>query len=111
VLGAVTSPAGTYNAVAYAIICCAGPLAEERFTGIDLDDQPGAYTDLLMARNALAKLDVGPPLDTQSVLPFTRLLVEHNWPTTQLLATQLVLIESSITKRLSSSSGNFRNRF
>lgn len=91
VLGAVTSPAGTYDPIARAIICLSGPIAEERVTGIPFDEQPGAGTDLQMARNSLGRLDTGPPQDLESLVPFTRLLVESNWPLISQLATQLLI--------------------
>jgi hypothetical protein len=91
VVGAVTSPAGTYNVMERAVICLSGPCSEERFTGIPVSEQSGAYTDLLMCKDALAKLDIGPPLTVESLIPFTRLMIEHNFPTIQALATQLLI--------------------
>jgi hypothetical protein len=91
VVGAVTSPAGTYNVMERAVICLAGPICEERLTGIPVSEQPGSYVDLLMAKHSLAKLDIGPPLTVESLIPFTRLMIEYNFPTIQLIATRLLL--------------------
>jgi len=39
-----------------------------------------------MSREALAMVDLEPRLDIDAVLPFTRLLVDHEWAAIQLLA-------------------------
>ena len=44
-----------------------------------------------MARNALARLDTGPRLDIESIVPFTRLMVESDWPLITALSTQLLI--------------------
>jgi hypothetical protein len=74
-----------------AVICLAGPICEERFTGIPVDEQHGSYTDMRMCKEALARLQVGPPLTVESLIPFTRLMIEHSWPCIQPLASQLLI--------------------
>ena len=91
VLGGVTAPAGKYDPMAKAICCLAGPVAEHKLTGISLEEQPGAYIDIEMAREALSRVHIEPRLDIDSILPFTTLMVESNWPTIQFLATQLLV--------------------
>jgi len=44
-----------------------------------------------MSREALAMVDLEPRLDIDAVLPFTRLLVDHEWAAIQLLANQLIV--------------------
>jgi hypothetical protein len=90
VLGAVTRPAGRYNCFSMSIICMAGPVAALKLTGVPLEQQPGSYTDVTMAREALAKVDFGGDLDLHSILPFCHLLVDHEWPWIQFLACHLL---------------------
>jgi hypothetical protein len=33
-----------------------------------------------MAQVALACVDIKPPLDIDGIIPFTRMMVEHEWP-------------------------------
>ena len=73
-----------------ACICLSGPIAEECLTGIPYDQQHTSRTDLAMASAALTRLK-DPRLDIPSITPFTRLLVDANWPLIQLLANQLIL--------------------
>ena len=88
VTGAVTSPSGRYDCTAYGIICLAGPLAEEKLTGVDVSEQTGSYVDIVMARDALSRVG---PADIDSILPFTRSLIEHEWSGVQLIANHLVV--------------------
>jgi hypothetical protein len=71
--------------------CCAGPIAEEVLTGVGFEEQRGSYRDIEMSREALAMVDLEPRLDIDAVLPFTRLLVDHEWAAIQLLANQLIV--------------------
>jgi hypothetical protein len=64
----------------------AGPLAEERLTGVALEQQTGADTNKRMAREG----NGGRRVDIKSVLPFCRQMVEHEWPAIQLFAGELV---------------------
>jgi hypothetical protein len=54
VFGSVLSPAGNYDDVKRAIICMAGPVAEEKLTGVAPEDQADSAVDIAMAREALA---------------------------------------------------------
>jgi hypothetical protein len=91
VLGSVLSPAGTYDCFARAIICMAGPISEEKLTGVSLDEQPGSYIDRVMAKDALSRVTVGDgPADIESIIPFTRLMIDHEWPHIALIAGELV---------------------
>jgi hypothetical protein len=91
ITGGTTSSAGRYGCFAYGIICLSGPIAEERLTGVHLDEQHNSYTDWMMARDALARVTIGDePAEIESVLPFTRQMIEHNWGLVQLIASELV---------------------
>lgn len=91
VTGAVTSPAGSYNVVERATICLCGPVAESFITNVPIEQQTASRKDVLMACNSLAQLKIGPPLTLESLVPFTRLLIEHQWPAIQRLAIQLII--------------------
>jgi hypothetical protein len=91
VTGAVTSPAGNYNVIERAIICLGGPVAESFVTGVPIEQQTSSRTDILMACNSLTRLKIGPPLTLESLVPFTRLLIEHQWPHIERLATHLII--------------------
>jgi hypothetical protein len=43
----------------------------------------------MTARDDLAKIDMA-GLDLESITPFTRLLLEHNWPVVSLVACHLL---------------------
>jgi hypothetical protein len=90
IVGSVLSPAGIYDPFARAIICMWGPLAEERLTGVSLDEQPGAYTDIVMAKEALSRVDIDKVELLDSILPFTKLMIDHEWPHIQQIAIELV---------------------
>ena len=79
VKGSVNSPAGKYDPFPRAICCMAGPVAEEVLTGVPLEEQT-SYRDINMAREALARIELADRFDERSVIPFTKLLVEYNWP-------------------------------
>jgi hypothetical protein len=66
-------------------------VAEERLTGIAPQEQPGSAKDLRMAREALARVAITPRLEIDSILPFTRLMIEHEWRAIQLIANQLMV--------------------
>jgi hypothetical protein len=68
-----------------ALVICT-PVAEERLTGVSLEEQTDSYTDVMMAKEALARVDLEPRLDIDSVLPFCRLMVEHEVPHIQRIA-------------------------
>jgi hypothetical protein len=89
ILGAVSSPAGTYDPMARAICCLAGPLSEERLTGVPWGEQPGSRIDIQMAREALARLG-DDDLTINSIVPFTRLMIEHEFQAIELLASHLL---------------------
>jgi hypothetical protein len=94
ILGNVKCPAGNYKAIRpieKAICCLLGPICEEQLTGIPIPNQPYSRMDVLMACNALAKLKIGPKLSLESLLPFGRLLIEHQQPQIRHLATQLLI--------------------
>jgi hypothetical protein len=75
----------------YGICCIAAPIAEEHLTGVTLDEQHNSYTDLMMAKDALARVTVGDgPGDIESIKPFTKLMIEHEWPHIQQLASELI---------------------
>jgi hypothetical protein len=44
-----------------------------------------------MTRDALSRVDLAPRLDIDSILPFAKLIVEHEWPADQLIAHQLMV--------------------
>jgi hypothetical protein len=88
--GSVISPRGRYDPLGQAICCLCGPASEERLTGVPIPDQTGSRPDIVMALNALARARFIEPLDLESVLPFTRLLIEEQWPTIEHLACALI---------------------
>ena len=90
ITGKVTSRAGNYNVIERAIICLCGPMSESFITGIPIEQQTGSRTDVLMACNSLARMRMGPPLTLESLLPFTRLLIENQWPQIERLASLLI---------------------
>jgi hypothetical protein len=87
--GSVLSPSGTYDVFARAVCCLAGPIAEERATGVSLEEQAASDIDKMMARDALARVAID-GLEVGSILPFTRHLVDHEWPAIALIASELV---------------------
>jgi hypothetical protein len=91
VVGNVTSPAGTYDCFARAICCLSGPVAEKKLIGVSLSEQSGSYKDILMAQDALSRVDLVGHLGIDSILPFTRMMIDHEFQTIQLLANQLIL--------------------
>jgi hypothetical protein len=66
-----------------------GPVAEQKLTGVSLDEMPGSYTDIQMARDALARVGLVGHLDEHSIIPFCRLMVDHEWPHIQQIASEL----------------------
>jgi hypothetical protein len=74
VVGNVTSPAGTYDCLARAIICLSGPIQEQKLTGVSFDEQPGSFKDILMAREALSRTGMD-GLDIHSIVPFTKMML------------------------------------
>jgi hypothetical protein len=77
-----------------AICCISGPISEERFTGVNLDNQHHSWTDVRHATEALAEAlteaGLRGRLDVHSILPFTRTMIESDWPTIQLIASHLL---------------------
>jgi hypothetical protein len=88
VFGGVLSPAGNYDVVKRAIICMAGPIAEEKLTGVAPEDQTDSAADIAMAREALARR--GKDFAVASILPFVRLLVEQQQPVLELISRELI---------------------
>jgi hypothetical protein len=71
------------------IICLSGPLGESIITGVLPEDQPNSATDIRMAKQSLARVAVNPRPDLQSVMPFTKMMLEYEWPRVELLAREL----------------------
>jgi hypothetical protein len=89
--GALRSLAGTYDLIGRAVCCMCGPVAEAAITGIRWRDQDGSWRDIEMAREALGMMRVlGDRLDIHSVLPFTEMLIDHEWSNIQLIASYLL---------------------
>jgi hypothetical protein len=88
ICGSVLSPAANYNCFARAICCMAGPVAEQLLTGVPIAEQTASDGDIRMAKQALAR--VGKDFDIASVIPTTRLLIESEWETIQVVASQLL---------------------
>jgi hypothetical protein len=89
--GAVRSLAGRYDLIGRAVCCMCGPVSEAAITGVRWAEQDGSWKDVKMAREALARMQVrGDRLDIHSVLPFTEMLVDHEWSNIQLIAGYLL---------------------
>jgi hypothetical protein len=89
--GAVRSLAGTYDLIGRAVCCMCGPVSEAAITGIPWRFQPASWKDIEMAKEALGMMRVrGDRLDINSVLPFTEMLVDHEWSNIQLIASYLL---------------------
>lgn len=78
VRGTVRILAGRYDPLQRAIACLAGPLAEEKLTGVAWHKQPLSQTDLRMAQDDLQR--AVPYRDLQNVADFTWTLVEYAGP-------------------------------
>jgi hypothetical protein len=89
--GSVVSPAGDYDPFARAITCVCGPVAEQVLTGVPIEQQPGSRTDIIMTLYALARADFAEPLDLESIMPFTRLLIENRWADLVRIADRLMI--------------------
>jgi hypothetical protein len=89
--GAVRSLAGTYDLIGRAVCCMCGPVSEAVITGVRWAEQDGSWRDIEMAREALSMMRVrGDRLDIHSVLPFTEMLIDHEWLNVQLIAGYLL---------------------
>jgi hypothetical protein len=73
VVGQVTKPSGTDDFTVCAIICLAGPTAQD----VDPEEQTGSGDDLAMALDFLSRVESEPRPDLVSIRPFTELLIEH----------------------------------
>jgi hypothetical protein len=88
VSGQVRDP-NTTDLFATSIMCMAGPIAKQRLTGISWDEQSGAWDDIDKARDLLSRTGMD-GLGIHSILPFTTMMIEHNWPLIVFLAHHLV---------------------
>jgi hypothetical protein len=87
--GGVESPGGRYNPTQYATWCLAGPMAEQRLTGIPISEQTGSRIDICMALNALNR--TVRPFHLASLLPAVDRLVCDEWQNIARMAEALLL--------------------
>jgi hypothetical protein len=90
VLGEVRARVDEHSYVGRAAISLAGPLAEERHSGVDFSElaRAGSRFDVAIARDVLSRRPGLP--EFEQLLPWVRSMVANDWPFIQLVSAALL---------------------